>query len=1655
MVFASARRGAIVTLTLLSGLQTASGQKTSFDTILSTTCDGTFRFLPDNKLVNVNIDAPFLPRMYGKFIDGIRTYAKEKCKELYDESVFKERFSVGGLLLVGNKWFVDGNSKGRSDACFDNPQTFTRDGLKMYEALFANAMQFDMPMTCTYEHVQEHGSCAFEYSMRGLTDVNLQVRIETCSAYEGFPRLSVGCRGRGCSIFTPCVDSSCSANQVCTDVSDFVGKGTLNSFFIELGMFHSGTTTLSGRAVVESAIAAFGKLFPGGVNTGSSICVPMGVGNFNFEAVYDSYPGWPYSTFRTIFYSYASAWEFDTLLSDMMQNACNTARQISDAFYITNQNILTFGIMSAWDGLVNGTTVFEPKAHWAAFPDVEYPAGEDHLLSVQCDGLIHAFAGTAFPIRIFMPKLPDIMQFWGLQNMAAYPIRDTEDYLKNMAVWRIDPYLYSMQSGASTFGNIEYFLHPAFHFDADGAGMSTLQYSNWKTSKQLSVSIGAIPILGNDFRANVRASVCPNQALGLTRMHISCRGAVCKELLLAKTCSSVCGVGKCQILSGYYSNDYVGQGLWGVNNPLIPLPWAANVVCPSRSPAGPNYEKLTTEQPIRGMLNGVWAGMQYANCDGRMPDKCVSECQMSGPNCVPVNGIPPTWDSNLGFCFPEVNKISVGNIYSVDSENGITFVDISAAAATQYTSAKVVIDPFPESSNHVEQPIKAFAGFQTLVTGTCEGQYQIFPDNELLSVSIDAPIIPRVFKTYMETVDKYVTDRCQAKGKVPPNIGEARFMKRFHPLSFFVSSGMVDDYDACLDDSDTYVRDFVKAYKEYSFLMENLYLPDTCNNVTWIEDGSCKMKIPVMMVPDASFIINIERCDSNHGYVRFAVGCEGGGCNSVLNPCNTDKDCGGNSRCVNPIDEIGPEKVFNFFRDTLHYVSAASPPNAIRQLFDEFISKFGHYFKGSAVPGAGNKKICFPKEYYNSARQQYNAPKYNDDGVVVGIRTTLGVTHTPTCGLELNLTSPDVTILAYSTEIDPNRFNGAVPGKKYPQGYNSHYSFARGESAITKFGKTVSIGGGVCITHDDCTPPGSKVQNLCMSSQDMYGIEFQTHPAPTNDYKCACSVDHNIFFQGLFDPQFIAYGSKCEFNSVLQAYYGSTAEYHYYEMAAPDLAVFRPWDGLLDDGKTQFQKGDQWPKFPQVKIPSGETHVMSIQCDGMITFFEGKPFAIRVYLPKKQELLQFIADKYIASMSTWIPSGLNPSASFNVYQALWRPEVYFARLLRGTSRMLGFPSIAEEISFGDHVMDLGDFTLQKFLDQKASGVGASYSGMKYLLGNDFKANVRFQECSAYPNGLVGMDLTCVGEVCENLKFLPCAPNTACRVGSCTATGFYNSDLIASVLWGTNSPMMEVYGERWPSMTTCPTIQPVGSIGVHETHRSGLLQVGGAFLSLVTTEGCAGRPQCACVSGCFWKENSCVPTSTIDPKWRTEVIDFCFPKLFPFPRAFIQDMGYSTAQIGLPNSANIYSISNGVTMGREVTVYGINATVEVIGAAVMQDVTLPDFACDLNISGGSGSDSSSSSASASGSDSSSSSASASASTSTSGSDSSGSSSDYNHDNSSGLSKVEIILIVAVVLLAVALIAVLFMCFTGKGPMRLRNADFDKLVGLRDVNDSPLD
>ena len=107
----------------------------------------------------------------------------------------------------------------------------------------------------------------------------------------------------------------------------------------------------------------------------------------------------------------------------------------------------------------------------------------------------------------------------------------------------------------------------------------------------------------------------------------------------------------------------------------------------------------------------------------------------------------------------------------------------------------------------------------------------------------------------------------------------------------------------------------------------------------------------------------------------------------------------------------------------------------------------------------------------------------------------------------------------------------------------------------------------------------------------------------------------------------------------------------YYKYAIVDKPLLGAWDGVLKSGGTHFDKLASLPKFPDIQLPKNEISLITIQCNGVISIMENSPLAIRIHLPQKQELLQFITEKYISEMKSWVKTGENIEDSFLRTQA--------------------------------------------------------------------------------------------------------------------------------------------------------------------------------------------------------------------------------------------------------------------------------------------------------------------------------------------------------------------------------------------------------------------
>eukprot|EP01060_Flectonema_neradi_P007985 TRINITY_DN1569_c1_g1_i3.p1 TRINITY_DN1569_c1_g1~~TRINITY_DN1569_c1_g1_i3.p1 ORF type:complete len:1617 (+),score=333.34 TRINITY_DN1569_c1_g1_i3:95-4852(+) len=1501
----------------------ASGQGSTIDTMITSSCDGTFTLFPDNEFLNVKVDVSFLPRVYGSGIASVGTYLKEYCGAAYNSGVLKSRFDLGTALLTGNRWFNDIGKE--YDACVDKVETFSRDLTKLYEMTFDDA--HDMPPTCNYDNWVKQGSCAFEFAVGGFTDITLQVRVERCANYKGFPRVHVGCSGTGCKIFTPCTaDSDCPSPLLCRDAHDAFG---LTDFLNSLGYStreNRANDDANAKKLVSSLIAAFGSYF-NGATTGSSVCLPKKA------LLEDGISGY-----------LKSVWGSGARIMNGF-SGCS-----SGSFWDPPmKRFLTMGIMGPWDGLVGGKSPFEASTG-ATFPPAQYPSGEHHAVSIQCDGLIHLFAGTGHSVRIHKPHLSKMVQIWAECNMEAYPYPNVDEYLKNMAVWRPEPFL---SLSASSTGNAKSLVDNGlslFTFSSNEPGMSSLSYDQWKASKSIAVSIGAKnDVLGADFRANFRMDQCP-EAMGLVATHVSCVGEICKSLLLQNTClqSSECPTGsKCDPLDSYYDNDFAAQVLWGSDG-VGNGGWATGG-CPADEPIGENYRKLTTQEPATSALSNGLNALRFANCEGRDDSKCVSSCKKENGKCVPSNGTPTPLATGSGLCLID-SSISEEDFVTVGptSPYAVSFPVISELGSTTYSSEETVVNPLPEPTNPVPESPKAINAYETIAMATCGGRYRIFPDNEMFSFTIDAPIVSAALRKYMPIIERYVTGHCPSKAKPTTST----FMERFHPFSLLLNSGE-PEHDACLDDLDTFVRDFIKRNPTEKYLF-----PETCTMKTWKEEGTCVGKVRFPNFPDVAFNIDIRRCESGNGLVDAAVGCEGGGCNAFFTPCSTDSDCGGHSQCLNPIDEADPLKAYEFMRDTMYMFDPTSQPSdKVKVLFQSFLDKFKSYFKGSS---ADAQKVCFPLVYTKDREELSSTTVIREEREWTNYCGFTGDSWMTwwyaqmysTTLLQTSLTSDRID----KFETIPQEIKDKASRRTDIQYFQLSYGRGLGNGiTYTDDGKTYKIGGGACQTHDDCNSADGPL-NFCFSSWEMCELSESCNNGVNSysktDRQCACSLGANFetildspsstFWDSKLTAKRLALGEKCQdFSKFYEGDSTVTVSY-------PNTPLFYPWDGKLSNGGRHFDKVATWEAFPSSSIPVGEMSFMSVQCNGVISFMEGTPLAVRVHAPQFQDLLQFVGEQYVAEMKGWISSSAESTEdAFRRAQAPWRPEMWIWNLVAGSpSDVSSFTGISSHI-FGDSPkkLSLGDFIYTTFVSNREGGTGFSYSGLRYLMGNDFKANVRFQNCPSHPLALVSMDIGCQGEVCKALAFQrPCSTGNDCTVGSCVSAVLFDKDFIAENLWGMEDDLPVKSGQNWAEATTCPAQRGSGSVGVDSTSLNMLYESAASVYEVVFQSACAGKPECACVGGCKWSSGNCVETAApLDAKWQSQEIKLCLPKLFPFPSAFIEDLGYPTGEVGQPNSADIYTVTKGQN-----TVYGVDKDIMLLtGAPERTQIVVVDSDCGLS------------------------------------------------------------------------------------------------------------
>ena len=430
---------------------------------------------------------------------------------------------------------------------------------------------------------------------------------------------------------------------------------------------------------------------------------------------------------------------------------------------------------------------------------------------------------------------------------------------------------------------------------------------------------------------------------------------------------------------------------------------------------------------------------------------------------------------------------------------------------------------------------KPTSNFQTVLTWDCHGRVRFMPDNKLVNINLDMPMLPRLAQKFYDGIKKYIRGHCSGK-----NVRDSTLNQRFHPVEGMLYGNKMystsnDGYEECLDDDSTFTRDFPKLYK--ALAGESWFeMPSSCKWDSWNlpkdptsprleeRDPKCSFTHQLMEI-GASLQVVVKRCEKHRDFFMLSIGCQGTGCN-IFTPCTDHADCEAKDHliCANPLKwtdlkdatsepKFKEQDVYDFLKDNLRfygndYVDPVTkqpthecPAFLPGQIFKRFILKFAPLFIRSPEEGGrgvsctsdpdSECRVCMPAHTtafetsisdfpgrWREVSEVYpkNRNKYDSDGCALS-PTRLSSNDSTLVGDDKN----NPTILA---PIHPKDAGGAL---KYP----GHVQFFDTESPIVQgamvflAGTQQPIGGTLCSTHAQCGT-GATLSGLCIDSNEDY-----------------------------------------------------------------------------------------------------------------------------------------------------------------------------------------------------------------------------------------------------------------------------------------------------------------------------------------------------------------------------------------------------------------------------------------------------------------------------------------------------------------------------------------------------------------------------------------
>ena len=935
------------------------------------------------------------------------------------------------------------------------------------------------------------------------------------------------------------------------------------------------------------------------------------------------------------------------------------------------------------------------------------------------------------------------------------------------------------------------------------------------------------------------------------------------------------------------------------------------------------------------------------------------------------------------------------------------FVQVADAAPA---AAPVACGTVGAGSDCFTPPPKT--SFQTILMWDCTGRVRFLPDNPMFNVNLDIPMLPRLFEKLYESIGTYAKGHCQGTSLSPTKLRDRfhplSFM--FYGNRMY-STTDVDEVD-CLDSAEAFTRDFTKLYKALAG-KTTFEMPSSCKWDMWTKDPDpYRKKYPKcsfvhdLMEIGASIQVVVQKCESHRNFFRVSVGCAGPGC-ELFKPCSVDEDCHAPDHmvCANPFRWVDPKvknalpkfnesDVYNLMRDYLRFYGdepfdadskcKAHNPSV---LFKKFLSTFEALIVGSpayrklgktcSATDSAACMVCLPAHTSAFETTLSSFPgrwrevsdefpkdrrKYDSDGCVLAPH---------------RIVANDSVLMGRTL---PTILSPQQPTRGSLSLFESRRAFFEAESPLAQGtrlflrGQTYQIGGAACTSDINCGAAGicmNDDEDFCEMAQDEcgrhagiceytpMGVCVPVHaPKQPPVQRCACfALDRFSAAAGgeEADAALFTYGASCSARMFIapvdQEDLLDTLHTQNVHKWRSRYDAFVHWDGeKAADGLDPFKERDHWAKFPSMTAPSGEKHLVSTQCDGVVHFFMKTPYHMRLFAPKASEMLQMYSDWELGSWSCRDKRNVVFPASYMVSQAAWRPEFWMYAKLRdadhgNTEAPMdgGFETLFQKLFDGTdgatpadtdyhsfwnfkHLWRLSDgFNLQSWIEKKDKGIGVRYTGLacdganpptpkrSCLMSKDFAVNVRMKECPAHPMGFVSLHVSCEGRSCEEIFYsTTCAGPPDCGYGAVCQPAFqsvYDEDTVSQWLWGVSRPVQPApTGGDAPftASSLCPALETPGKRGSTSRERVGAVRQLAQRMWLGTRyPDCKRRNFERCWQGCEWRTDSdgqqgCQYEKGKEPPAFTgaKVQTFCAPVLHPlmadtFEQAAVLKQGFKT------------------------------------------------------------------------------------------------------------------------------------------------------------------